>query len=190
VPADPRQAEVEEREHVQLVPEHVAPVRLAVEAAREDAGVLVGRVARADLQHVGDVKAQQQLHARVPGQDQVARLPELVPRRAVLGQRSAERRVVADGLSGVAERLADRAVVRGVERDHLLDAHRRALRHVEGEDRLDVVLHLMEPVMRVDRLIAGEDARAGRLRHVDPRLARARHQRDHLGPERPREDGL
>ena len=167
VPADPRQAEVEEREHVQLVPEHVAAVRLAVQAARDDAGVLVGRVARADLQDVGDVKAQQQLHARVPGQDQVARLPELVPRRAMLGQRPAERRVVADGLSGVAERLADRAVVRCVERDHLLDAHRRALRHVEGEDRLDVVLHLMErcaahrPAHRPRRRACGPPAPRG-----------------------------
>ena len=50
---------------VQLVPEHVPAVGLAVEAARGDAGVVVGRVPRADLQDVRDVEAQQQLHARV-----------------------------------------------------------------------------------------------------------------------------
>ena len=42
VPADARQAEVEEREHVHLVPEDVTPVGLAVQAARDDTRIMLG----------------------------------------------------------------------------------------------------------------------------------------------------
>ncbi len=83
-PRDLRQAKVEERVHVELVPEDVPAVGLPVQAAGGDARVLVGREPRADLQEVRDVQAKQELHPLVAGNADVAHLPEVLPRAHVV----------------------------------------------------------------------------------------------------------
>ena len=55
LPGDLGQPEVEEGVDVELVPEDMPAVCLAIEAAGGHAGVEIGRVARADLQDVRDV---------------------------------------------------------------------------------------------------------------------------------------
>ena len=187
---DVGQARDEVAKDVQLVPEHVPAVRLAVQAARRDAGVVVGRVHRADLEDVRDVQAQQLLHARLAGHVDVARAPQLVPRADVAPERLLEVRVARARLAGIAQRLVDRAVARRVERDELLDAHRLALPDLEADDVLDVVLHLVQRALDVHGLAAAEHARAGGLGDVDVRLARLDVQGDDLRPERARRDGV
>ena len=111
-----------------------------------------------------------------------------VPRRRVLRQRVGELRAAQHVPARGGQRLGDRVVVRGEERDHLLDAHRLALRHVEGEDLLDVVLHLVEVALHRHRLVAAEDAGARGLGDVDVRLPGPHLQRDGLRAERSRGD--
>jgi hypothetical protein len=142
----------------------VPAVRLAVDAAGRDPGVVGGRVARAHLEDVGDVQPQQQLHARLLRDDEVADVPQLVPRAGVAGVGLGEGGVPADRLARVAQRLADRRIARRVERDHLLDAHGLALAHVERQDLLDVVLHLVQRPLGVERLVAAEHRASGRPR--------------------------
>ena len=84
---------------VELVPEHVPAVRLAVEPAGGHAGVVVGGVARADLQDVRDVQAQQQLDALVARAADVADLATAPPTpRAWPRERLVEGRVPGDVL--------------------------------------------------------------------------------------------
>jgi hypothetical protein len=75
-----RQPEVQERIDVEFVPLHVPAVCLAVEAARRDTGVQVGRMRRADLQDVVDVETEQELDPVVVRDEHVAGLPQLFPR--------------------------------------------------------------------------------------------------------------
>src|SRR4029078_7317772 len=63
---------------------------------------------------------------------------------------------------------------------------RLALAHVEGQDLLDVVLHLVEPPLDLDLTISAEYAGASRLADVQIRLPGLGLQRDNLRPERPR----
>ena len=60
------QPDVEERERVDLVPEHVPAVGLAVQPARGHPGVEIGGMRRADLEKVRDVQPEQQLDLLVP----------------------------------------------------------------------------------------------------------------------------
>ncbi len=136
------------------------------------------------------MQAQQVLHALVAGQEHVAGAPQLVPRPAVALQRLGEVGIAPDGLAGVRQRLVDRAVARGVQRDELLDADGLALAHVEAEHLLDVVLRLKQLAPDVELLGVSEHARAGGLGDVDVRLARLDVQRDDLGAERTRRDGV
>jgi hypothetical protein len=161
-------------------------VCLAVQTSSGNAGIQIGRVARADLQDVRDVQAQQQLHPLIAGQAQITHLPQFLPGTTVTFQRLGEARIAGDRLSGAPQSLADRAVVRGIEGDHLLNVHRLALAHVKGEDLLDVVLHLIEVAFDVRQVLALIDARAGCLSHVQVRLPGLHLQGDHLGAERPR----
>src|SRR2546423_8904156 len=57
---DVGKAKVQEGIDVQLVPKDMPTIGLAVEAPRRHPGVTVGRVARTDLQDMGDVEAQQE----------------------------------------------------------------------------------------------------------------------------------
>ena len=68
------------------------------------------------------------------------------------------------------QRVTDRRIPRRVERHHLLDPHRRSLLHVEGEDLLDIVLHLIQPPLDLEALISSENACAGRMADVQIRL--------------------
>ena len=148
------QPDVEERERVDLVPEHVPAIGLAVESAGGHPGVEVGGVTGADLQDVRDVQPQQQLHALVSRHPHVAYPPQLVPCRGVALERSGEVGVAGRRLGRLDQRVADRRIPRRVERHHLLDPRRRALLHVEGEDLLDIVLHLIQPPLDLEGLIA------------------------------------
>ena len=62
--------------------------------------------------------------------------------------------------------------------------------HVEGQDLLDVVLHLVERPPGVQPLITTEHLRAGRLADVQVRLPGLGLQRDDLRPESPQRDGV
>jgi hypothetical protein len=109
-PRDLWQPQIEEGIDVQLIPEDVAAVGLAVESTSGDAGVVVGREPRAGLEDVRDVEAQQELRALVARQAQVADLPELVPGPGVAVEGLVERGVASRALCGAFERLADSAV--------------------------------------------------------------------------------
>ena len=60
-------------------------------------------------------------------------------------ERFREGRVANDAFAGIGQRLVDRTIARGVQRNHLLDADRRALLRVERQDLVNVVLHLVGP---------------------------------------------
>ena len=109
-PRDLRQPEVEEGIDVELVPEDVPAIGLAVETARRDAGVVMRGEARADLQDVRDVQAQQELGAFVARKADVADLPELLPGPRVTGEGLVERGIARDALDRVRQRLVDRAI--------------------------------------------------------------------------------
>src|SRR6478752_8980318 len=138
------QPNVEERECVDLVPEDVTSVGLPVQPAGRQSGVKISGMHGAHLQHVGDVQPQQLLHAFVSGHPHVANLPELIPGGTMS--------LVRSGKVGMANRrgrcfhqcVADRWVARDVEAHHLLDPCWYTWLHVEGQDLLDVVLHLVE----------------------------------------------
>ena len=70
------------------------------------------------------------------------------------------------------------------------DPRRLALAHVDGQDLLDVVLHLVEPPVDLDLTITAEYAGASRLADVQVRLPGLGLQRDDLRPERPRGHGV
>ena len=184
---DLRHAEVQEQVHIKLVPEHVPPVSLTVEAAGRHSGVQVGGVMRAHLQDVADVQPQQQLHAVVAWHADVAHPPELVPGRLMPRERLFEAGVAQRRRPSLRQCVADRGVTRGKEGHHLLNPHRDALPDIEREHLLDVVLHLIEAAVDGERPVpAVEDSRARRLADVHVRLSRLHLQRDHLWPERPR----
>ena len=94
-------------------------------------------------------------------------------------------------LPGAAQRLADR---RGPgtcrRRRSSRPAPARPRSSVEDQDLLDVVLGLVQAAVDRDRLVAAEDACARRLGDVQVRLAGLDLERDHLGSERPRRDGV
>src|SRR5207245_4991586 len=91
------------------------------EAACGNAGVQVGCVGGAGLQNMGGVEAQQELDPVVVGHPDVAVAPQLVPRTLVTVEGLVEGAETPDRLLGVGQGLVDRLVVRGVERDQLLD---------------------------------------------------------------------
>jgi hypothetical protein len=180
--------EVDERVDVELVPEDVPAVRFAVEAAGGDACVEVRGVRRADLQDVGDVQPDQKLDPGVFRNPHVANFPQLVPRAGVMLEGLGERRVTADVLAGVDQRLVYGSVARGVEGDHLLDAYGLFLFDIKGEHLVYVVLHLVEAAIHIEISSLGVDAGAGRLGDVDARLAGSRLESDDLGAEGPGRD--
>ncbi len=186
-PGDLRHAEAQEQVHVKLIPEHMPPVGLAVEAAGRYPGVQVGSVMRADLDDMADMQLQQQLNAVVTRHADITHPPQLVPGRRVTGERFLEAGVTQRRRPCLRQRVADRGVARGEEGHHLLDPHRGALPDIEREHLLDVILHLVKAAFDGQRLAAAvEDTRARRLADVQVRLARLHLQRDHLRPECPR----
>ena len=184
------QPDVEERERVDLVPEHMPAIGLAVESAGRHPGVEVGGVTGTDLEDVRDVQPQQPLHALVSRHPHVAYTPQFVPCRGVALECTGEVGVAGRRPGRPHQRVADRRIPRGVERHHLLDPRRRALLHVEGENLLDIVLHLIQPPLDLEALICGEHPRAGRVADVQIRLPGLGLQRDHLWPKRPRGNGV
>ena len=74
------QPQAKERVHVELIPEHVAPVGLAVQPARGHACVKVGGMTGAHLQDVADVQPQQALDLLIAADTNVTHAPELLPR--------------------------------------------------------------------------------------------------------------
>ena len=178
---DLRQPEVQERVDVELVPEHVTAVGLAVEPAGGDAGIVVCRQARARLEQMGDMQPQQELRPRLPGQADVAHVPQFIPGLLVTLERRRERGVAARALGRIGERLVDATVARGVERDHLLDPDRRAPVDLEVEDLVYVVLELVRGAPDVELILAAIGTRAGRLGDLDPGVTGAGLERDHIG---------
>ncbi len=96
---------------------------------------------------MGGVEAQQELHPVLVGHPDVAVVPQLVPRTLVTVEGLLEGAETPDRLLGVGQGLADRLVVRDVERDELLDADRSSLLEVEAQRLLGIVLHLIEPAL-------------------------------------------
>ena len=187
------EAEAEERVDVELVPEHMPPVGLAVEPASRHPCVVPGGVPRTHLQQVRDVEAQQLLCVWFAGQLDVADLPQLGPCALVLEQRRGEVRIADDVPAGCGEWLGDRVVTGGEQRHHLLHPDPLALTDVEREDLLDVVLHLVElppDLCRSSWIVLAEDPGAGRLGDVDARLPGPYLERDRLGSERAGRDGI
>src|SRR5215218_4789973 len=146
-------------------------VSLAVEAAGWDPGVQVGRVRRADLKYVRNVQADQKLNPVVFGDAYVADGPQLAPGSGVTFEGLGERLVTVDRLYGVGQRLAYGMVARGVEGDHLLDAHGDPLFDLEGEHLVYIVLHLVEAAVHTDHLVLPIDPGAGGLGDTYARLA-------------------
>ena len=88
---------IEERERIDLIPEHVPAIGLTVEAAGGQPRVEVSGIPGADLQDVRDVQAQQQLRALVSGDPHVTHPPQLVPGRGVPLKRGGEIGVAGRG---------------------------------------------------------------------------------------------
>ena len=90
-PGEVGEAQVEEREDEQRVPEDVSAVCLAGESARRDPGVDVGGVLGDVPQQVEDVQAQLGRGELLPVlQLERAQIPELVPAQHVLGEQLVE----------------------------------------------------------------------------------------------------
>ena len=187
---DLRQPEVEERVDIEVVPEDVSPVRLAVQTAGGGARVEVGRVWGANLEDVQDVKADQKLDPVIVRYLHVARVPQFVPGTRVPPESLLERAAATGRRSGVSQRFVYGTVARGVEGDHLLDPDGRFLLDLEVQDLMDVVLHLKQATVHVQLAVLTIDLRAGRLGHVDPGLAGTDLQGDNLRAERPGGDGI
>ena len=79
-----------------------------------------------------------------------------------------------DRLLGVGQGLVDRLVVRGVERDELLDTDRSSLLEVEAQRLMGVVLHLIVPALGLQLTRVCVHARPYSLSHVDVGLTRLR----------------
>src|SRR5205807_3713239 len=98
-------AEVQERIHIELVPEHMPAVGLAVEPSGRHPGVQIGDVSRADLQDVRGVEPQEQLNARLSRQAKIARPPQFGPSSLMARERQSEISVAGHRAPGCAERL-------------------------------------------------------------------------------------
>src|SRR6266566_9262630 len=168
----------------------MAPVRLAVQTAGGNPGVQICRVARADLQDVRDVEPQQELLPLVPREAKIADAPQLLPSRPMPAERLRERWRALRGLAGACERVADRTIARGEEGRHLLDANGFTLANVEGQRLLDVVVHLVQRALDIDRFAAFVDTCARALAYVDVGLPGSYLQRDDLWPECPWREGI
>ncbi|MDF2978876.1 MAG: hypothetical protein K0S40_3604 [Actinomycetospora sp.] len=140
------------------------------------------------------MEAQQQLDERLLGHLEVADVPVLVPGVDVLGEAAREVRVALHVPAGGRQRLGDRVVVAGEERDDLLDPDGLALGDVEVEHLLHVVVHLVERASGLHELPAASpaavDPRAGGLGDVEVRLPGADLEGDDLRPERAGRDGI
>src|SRR5215213_6095340 len=165
------QPEVEERVDVEFVPEDVPAVSLAVEAAGWDPGVQVGRVWRADLKYVRNVQADQKLNPVVFGDAHVADRPQLAPGSGVT-------------FEGLGERLVYGMVARGVQGDHLLDAHGSFLLDLKSQYLVDVILHLVDAAVHTDHLVLPIDPGSGGLGNIYVRLAGLHPERDDVGTHR------
>ena len=104
------QPDVEERERIHLVPEHVPAVGLAVEPAGGQPGIQVGGVPGADLKEVRDVQPEQHLDLLVSGHAHVACPPQFVPRRTMAPERGGEFVVPGRRRGRSHQRVADRRV--------------------------------------------------------------------------------
>src|SRR5207247_9957665 len=133
----------------ELVPEDVAAIGLPVEAARGNASIQVSRVGGAGLKNVGGVEAKQELDPVVVGHPDVAIVPQFVPRTLVTIEGLVEGAKTPDRLLGVGQGLVDRLIVRGVERDELLDTDRSSLLEVKAQRLMGVVLHPIAPALGV-----------------------------------------
>src|SRR5829696_10071697 len=178
------QPEVQERVDVELIPEYVPTVGLAVETAGWNASVQIRRVRGADLQYVGDVQANQELDPAILGDAHIADGPELVPGPGVMAEGLGEWFVATDGLYGVGQRLLYGVVARVVEGDHLLDAHRAILFDIKGQCLLDVVVRLVEVTTYTHHLVLPVNPGARRLGDVYVRLTSPRPQGDDVGSYR------
>ena len=181
---------VEKRIHVQLVPEDMSAVGLAVESPGRNPGIDVGCVPRAHLQQMAGVQAQQPLHLVVRLHPQVAHPPELLPARPMPRELGLEVPAAARRRAGLGQRVAGRRVPRGGGHDQLLHADCHPLPDLERQKLLDVVLRLVEAALNRHRVGAFEHAAPRRLADVQVRLPGLDLQRDHLGPERPRRDRI
>src|SRR5512132_4694361 len=93
-------------------------------------------------------------------------------------------------LAGACGRIADRTITGGEKGRHLLDANRFTFANVEGQRLLDVVVHLVQRALDVDRFAAFVDTGTRALAYVDVGLPGSYLQRDDLWPECPRRDGI
>src|SRR5438093_6317664 len=94
------------------------------------------------------------------------------------------------GLAGACERVADRTIAGGEKGGHLLDANGFTFANVKDQRLLDVVVHLVQRALDVDRFAAFVDTGARALAYVDVGLPGSYLQRDDLWPECPWRDGI
>src|SRR6476620_8813638 len=93
-------------------------------------------------------------------------------------------------LAGACERVADRTITGGEKGRHLLDANGFTFANVEDQRLLDVVVHLVQRALDVDRYAAFVDTGARAFAYVDVGLPGSHLQGDDLWPECPRRDGI
>jgi hypothetical protein len=115
-PGERRQAQVEEREDEQLVPQDMAAVRLAVPAARRHADVEIDRVAGDGLQQMEDVQTKDRHDSGVGGgvELEVALFPKLAPGEAMTGEQLVEAPERARLLARFQGGLGGRGIARAV----------------------------------------------------------------------------
>ena len=132
-PGHVRQPQVQEGQDEHLVPEHVAAVGLAVQAAGRDADVEVDAVRGHGLQQVEDVQAEDQRGPDGPLDLHVAAVPEVVPRQLVAGQDVVEPARAVELVAGRLPGFADTGVAGRAEGHELLHGDRPARGHRERQ---------------------------------------------------------
>ncbi len=167
-PGDIGHAQLEEWEDVELVPEDMAPVGLAVQPARRDADVQFHRVGRDRLQQVKDVCPEGELCLlRDALELDIAAIPDPFPGQPVGAEQPLVRAGPPDGLCSRVHRRADRRVARRVHGHDLLDPERLALLAIEAEGLFHVTSFMVGRPLDRDLLPRPEDPGARRLGHLD-----------------------
>jgi hypothetical protein len=165
--------EVQEGKDEKFVPEHVAAVRLAVEAARRHVDVKIDAVARDRLQEMEDMEPEDSLIAALVREHDVAATPKLIPGEGVAAKKFGEVGHPPHQREGLGQRLADGAIARGVQGDNFLDTDRNTFFHVNREILAGVARPGARGPARFHRLVEAKDAGSGGLRHLHAGLAGA-----------------